>query len=106
MYLIATVVLVLGIGTRYGHRHSANAWTASTFERSSDNISERINTRIMEINARQDCANDRAAAVIARAEARAEEVMARREAANARVQAAIARINSKVVSVQINDDSE
>jgi hypothetical protein len=113
MYWLAAIVLVMGIGTRYGHGNKPNAWAAGVFHRSTDvlgrtvhGVSSHADRTVMVLNDRQICANDRAAAAVARAQARAVEVMSRREAAEARVQAALARIDSKVMRIRIEPDSE
>jgi hypothetical protein len=113
MYWLAAIVLVLGIGTRYGHGNKPSEWAACVFHRSSNvigraaqGVSGQADRTVLVLNDRQICANDRAAAAVARAQARAVEAMARREAAQARVQAALARIDSKVMRIQIDPDSE
>lgn len=113
MYWLAAGVLALGIGTRYGHGNTPNAWAACAFSRSteilnrvSDRASSQAERAVFVTTDRQDCANARAQEVMARAEARAAEAMARREAAAARVHAALARIDSKVGRIEIDDDSE
>ena len=89
-----------------------NAWPACAFNRTSEilnRVSDRADTRVDRAVyvavSRQNCVNARAQEVMARVEARSDEVMARREA-TARVQAALARMDGKVVSIEIDDDSE
>ena len=113
MYWLAAGVLALGIGTRYGHGNTTNAWVACAFNRTTEilnRVSDRADSRVeravyVAVN-RQDCAQARAQEVMARVQARSAEVIARREAATARVHAALARIDSNLGSLESDDDSE
>lgn len=112
MYWLAAGVLALGIGARYGHSDTPNAWVACAFNRTSeilnrvsDRADSRVDRAVYVAVSRQNCVNARAQEVMARVQARSAEVMARREA-TARVQAALARMDGKAASIEIDDDSE
>lgn len=110
MYWLAAVVLAFGLGTRYGHGNSANEWIACAFSRTthildglSDQTSAQAERAVVVMEDHGDCLNDRAGAIVARAQARAEAMIARREAASTRVQAALARVDDNVMRIEIED---
>ena len=108
MYWLAAGVLALGVGTRYGHGNTTNAWVACAFNRTteilnqvSDRADSGVDRAVYVAVGRQNCAKVRAQQVMDRVQARSVEVMARRQAATARVRAAMARIDN-VGSIEID----
>jgi hypothetical protein len=114
MYWLAAVVLAFGIGSRYGHGTSPNAWVACARERSSEILhqvtsrpkvqSERtfmVVNRDLEVAA-DERAEDRLDAAITRAQCRAAAMAARREAVKARMQAALVRVDDNVMRISID----